>query len=114
MLPWETQVIQYPPKGERGISYFAGPTSFGDVDCLLWRDDWGHVRGILNHYGMDCPPWEHKGNVNIFVDPQWRRRGIATALLTEAVRRWPIDFDHQRYSRAGYETVQHFRKAVTA
>ena len=66
----------------------------------------GHVRGVLNHYPKDFPPWETKGNVNVFIDPTARRQGIATALLQEALTRWDIDFHKQRYTPSGIRLVQ--------
>lgn len=106
---WESQQRQYPRLGAPGISYYAGPMPQISpdyiVDCLLWRDDDGIVRGILNHYGMDGSLLEARGNVNIWVDPAWKRRGIATALITEAVRRWDIDPAQQRYTPEGSALV---------
>lgn len=101
-LTWESQVRQYPRRGVPGITYMAGHTPLGPVDCLLWRDDrktW--VRGILNHYPQGAGRLERAGNVNVFVDPQWRRQGIASALLDEARRRWSIDLGQQQYSDLG-------------
>lgn len=105
-LSWESQVVQYPEVGVPGISYYRGEVSTGFVDCLLWRDQYGHVRGVLNHYPKDFPPWETKGNVNVFIDPTARRQGIATALLQEALTRWDIDFHKQRYTPSGIRLVQ--------
>ena len=102
ILSWASQVKQYPPLGEPGIGYFAGETGLGTVDCLLWRDDRGVLRGILNRYGHDFPPYEKAGNVNIFVQPEYHRQGIGTALVAEAERRWgPINLDQQQFTEAG-------------
>ncbi len=74
-LSWEGQAEQYPPAGEPGIGYFAGDAGFAQpVDCLLWRDETGALRGILNHYPVDMPPWEQAGNLTVLVQPGWRRR----------------------------------------
>jgi GNAT superfamily N-acetyltransferase len=104
LLSWESQVMQYPVVGEPGIGYFAGVVA-GDlppVDCLLWRDDQGLVRGILNHYPVNYAPYEMAGGVNIWVHPDWQRRGIGRALVTEAVTRWgEINVEQQRFSEAG-------------
>lgn len=102
---YESQVVQYPRLGAPGIEYFAGDGGFAKpVDCLLWRDDEGLVRGILNHYPVDMPPHEKAGNINLFIDPARQRQGIGTALVREANRRWgPINWNQQRYTKAGIE-----------
>lgn len=102
LLSWESQVVQYPATGEPGIGYFAGETSLGVVDCLLWRDEKGRVRGILNRYGIDFPPYEKAGNVNIWIRPSHQRQGIGRALIEEAIRRWgPINYEQQQFTEAG-------------
>lgn len=109
-LPWWSQVQQYPEIGEPGISYFAGEIEGYDVpvDCLLFRDGEGRLRGILNHYAIDYPPWEKAGNVNVFVDPTAQRKGIGTALAREAQRRWgPINVEQQSYTLAGVALMKH-------
>lgn len=98
---WTSQKRQYPPSGETGIGYFAGETEYGVVDCLLWRDQMGILRGVLNHYSFPTPFGEHAGSVNIYVDPLFRRRGVATMLLDEARTRWVIDVEAQTYTEAG-------------
>lgn len=102
-FPWTSQAMQYPTLGPAGISYFAGeiPSINYTVDCLLYRDSEGHLLGILNHYPKDQPPWEKAGNVNIWVHPDAKRRGIGTALLAEADRRWSINLDQQRFTPEG-------------
>lgn len=106
VLPWEGQVIQYPQGGVPGITYFAGDVSEfypgkPPIHTLLFRHLDGHVIGILNYYEVDYPPYEKAGNVNVFVDPQHRRKGVATALVRQAETRWGIDYRAQRYSAAG-------------
>jgi GNAT superfamily N-acetyltransferase len=98
---WTSQARQYPKLGKPGIGYFPGPTPHGVVDCLLWRDTAGHLRGILNHYPFNAPHLEQKGNVNVWVQPGWQRRGIATALVQEAQARWGVNFAQQRFTTAG-------------
>lgn len=105
MPSWESQASQYPRTGAPGISYFRGEVTAGfHVDCLLYRDDDGELIGILNHYPTDFPPYERRGNVNIWVRPDRRRQGIGTQLSLESVRRWePIEAEKVRYTRAGLE-----------
>lgn len=100
---WASQVVQYPPPG---IGYFAGEVPGAPpVDCLLWRDEHGALCGVLNYFSLDYLPLERAGNFMVMVDPERRRRGIATALLAEAVSRWPINFEQQAYTRAGLQCV---------
>lgn len=103
VYPWVSQAMQYPAKGDPGVGYFAGEVGGGKppVDCILYRGDDGRLLGILNHYPVDYPPWEKAGNVNIWVHPQALRNGIATKMLDEAMSRWSIDLDQQRFTRAG-------------
>jgi GNAT superfamily N-acetyltransferase len=76
------------------------------VDCLLWRDVEGHRRGALFHYRGDIPGGERRGNVNMWVDPAWHRRGIGRALLAEADRRWVLNFGQQSYTAGGLALVR--------
>lgn len=71
------------------------------VDCLLYRSRKGTIIGILYHYPVDLMPWEQAGNVNMWVHPRRLRRGIGTALLREAMRRWDIDPEQQSYTPEG-------------
>jgi GNAT superfamily N-acetyltransferase len=104
---WESQVIQYPVRGPRGIAYYAGKVNEHErpVDCLLFRDKNGKLRGILNYYAVDYPPYEVAGNVNVWVEPRWQKRGVGVKLLAEADRRWKIDLQRQRYTEAGVRLV---------
>lgn len=103
VLTWESQVMQYPVTGQDGIGYFEGVVDANYcVDCLLWRGGLGEVLGILNHYPADFPPWERAHNVNLWVRTDAQRNGIGTALVLEALRRWPdIHLTAQRFTRAG-------------
>lgn len=100
-LSWESQACQYPAEGGPGIVYFSGDTPLGDVDCLLFYDRKKRLRGILNYYAIDFPPYEKAGNVNVWVHPSSQRRGIGTALVMEAFERWNIDLDGQRFTPEG-------------
>ena len=105
--PWHSQKKQYPVSGEPGISYFGGDTEWGTVDCLLWRDSLGNLRGILNHYPFSNK-WERSGNVNIFVDPTYQRKGVATDLLNESRKRWPFDIERQTFTLEGVEFIKRY------
>jgi GNAT superfamily N-acetyltransferase len=104
MYTWESQVVQYPPTGPPGISYFCGKLSDElFVDCLLYRDETGELVGILNHYPVDFPPHEREGDENIWVHPSRRRRGIGSALLLEARFRWGLreNVDEPKLTESG-------------
>jgi GNAT superfamily N-acetyltransferase len=117
----QEQLDQYPEKGPPGISYFKGEIDHGCwVDCLLWRDEHGKLRGVLNRFPMHIPPervgrfmiaGERKGNIFILVDPDWQRRGIATALLDQARSRWKIKFEQQEYTPDGAAFIAYYLKS---
>jgi GNAT superfamily N-acetyltransferase len=108
MFSWESQVKQYPTLGAPGIQYFAGVVEGREkpVDCLLCKDVTGHVRGILNHYPVDFLPLEVAGNVNIWVDPEWQRKGIATALIKRCIQMYgQIPVEQQKYTSEGVQLL---------
>lgn len=98
---WESQASQYPPFGPAGISLFEPGGEFEGAHCLLWRDDRGILRGILNYYSRAFPPHEEAGGCNVWVDPGHKGQGIATALVEEAMRLWDIDLSKQRFTPQG-------------
>jgi GNAT superfamily N-acetyltransferase len=112
LYTWDSQACQYPTFGEPGISYFAGVTDLGTVDCLLYRNERGVVVGILNYYDFDSP-WEVRGNVNVWVRRNAQGRGIGTALIEEAHRRWTIDLDQQRFTPEGAAFAERLRERGT-
>lgn len=115
---WESQVPQYPSSGPPGISYYLGVVNIGDitgsggttvgrvkyeVDNLLYRSRKGTLIGILQYFPEDAPmDLEKAGNLNVWVHPRRQRRGIGTALLREAERRWgPLNLGQQNYTPEG-------------
>jgi GNAT superfamily N-acetyltransferase len=108
MLDWDSQVGQYPAVGPPGLSYFAGRTPRGVIDCLLWRNEAGEVVGILNHYPFETPEGQQPGTFNVWVKPGWQRRGIASRLGDEAYRRWDIDVPLQKYTPEGAALAMHW------
>lgn len=105
---WDSQVRQYPRTGRPGVEYFAGVIpDVMTVDCLLYRDADGLVVGILNHYPVDNLPLERAGNVNIWVHPDWKRKGIGSLLWQEASYRWDINLAQQRFTLSGAHLANH-------
>jgi GNAT superfamily N-acetyltransferase len=109
---WENQAPQYHNvKPDRpGIVYFQGQDEGMEnyVDCLLMFDENLELVGILNMFNFDFPPLERKGNVTMFTHPDKLRRGIGSALLDEARRRWPVNFDQQNYTREGAAFINRY------
>lgn len=98
---WENQAIQYPTNGHDIELYRAIMKDNKWIDCILYYGDDNLLQGILNYYPFDFPPYEKKGNVNIQVKPDKRRKGIATALLKEAQIRFKINIKEQDYTSLG-------------
>jgi GNAT superfamily N-acetyltransferase len=105
---WDSQARWYPPTGAPGLSYFPGKTPLGIIDCLLWRNEAGEVVGILNHYPFRTPEGQEPGTFNVWVKPGWQRRGIASRLGDEALRRWHIDVGKQTYTTEGVALATHW------
>jgi GNAT superfamily N-acetyltransferase len=109
-LSWMDQAPQYAdvvPDGP-GITYFKGVINeTAWVDCLLSYDANLELVGILNHFPMDTP-WDAAGDITMFVRPDRYRRGIASALLDEARRRWTIDLDQQNFTHAGAAFINRY------
>jgi GNAT superfamily N-acetyltransferase len=111
-LAWGDQAPQYHRvKPDRpGIVYFRGqdPGMEHHVDCLLMFDENLELVGILNMFNFDFPPLEKKGNVTMFTRPDRLRRGIGSALMDEARRRWTVDFDRQDFTRTGAAFINRY------
>lgn len=133
---WATQWPQYPKLGPPGLGYVehivevgTSPTLAIDprdgvlkvavarikasVDCLLLRNRKGALVGILNHYPVDIHEMdgvllESAGNVNVWVRPNRRHRGLATILVAEADRRWAIDWHRQSYTAGGRALIERY------
>lgn len=103
---WINQQFGQYPDGAPGVDYFRGDIDGGLwVDCLLYRDGDGKVRGVLNHFPVDIPP-EKKGNFLVLVARDYRGRGIGSALLKEACKRWDISLGRQNYTKQGVQFVK--------
>jgi GNAT superfamily N-acetyltransferase len=110
---WENQARQYPRYGS-GITYFKGECEDNTwVDCLLYYGYDNELHGILNHYPFDMPPYQKAGSVNIQVRPDRRRKGIATALLDEAIGRFQVDIGKQEYTPEGERFIKKYVRSST-
>jgi predicted acetyltransferase len=104
---WQTQAKQYPEHG-KGIEYFKGEMKDGKwVDCLLYYGKDSNLKGVLNFYPFDFSH-ERKGNVNLEVKLSERRKGIATALLDEGIKRFQIDLRKQIYTESGRKFIKKY------
>jgi GNAT superfamily N-acetyltransferase len=102
MLAFAREARLYPPHGEPGITYFEDRVGgIFTVDCLLYRDTAGELVGLFEHYPLGLPPFEREKAIALHVRPDHQRQGVATRLLEEALRRWPLDLDHQAWRGAG-------------
>ncbi len=110
LFEWENQARQYPKQGN-GIEYFKGYYGKGLwVDCLLYYGNDGQLNGILNHYPFEMFPYQKKGSINIQVRSDKRRRGIATALLNEAIKRFRVNLKKQEYTHTGRKFIKSFMR----
>ena len=68
----------------------------------------GRVVGIL-----ETEVFKGRRGFTVHVAPRYRRRGIATKLLHEALARWPdLDLTGERYTIAGAAWIDSFRKEI--
>lgn len=104
---WPVVASEHPRLGPAGLRHdVLRHHTGGTADCLCWRDKAGQVRGLLYHYRCDFPPHERRGNVNLWIDPDWHRRGLGSHLLAEADRHWKLTFAQQTYTTAGLALVR--------
>lgn len=111
---WGSQARQYPAKHEPGFRYTVEHADDipQPIDCLLWYDAKGVLRGILNRYPEGAPPYEEPMAINIWVHPSRQQQGIGKALLAEAERLWgPIDWEAQRFSASGLALAESYRRS---
>lgn len=125
---WASQVCQYSRRGTPGFTverhYLKGDHP---VDCLLWRDKDGFLRGILNYYPKDIPGdrflqngiafrmgGERAGNANIWVDPNHRGKGIGTMVAREGMSRFGITIEAQRFTELGAALAEKLLREVAA
>lgn len=129
---WESQAEQYEyrsdvPRVGDGITLWWVPRNEAPVPigCLLYwappaqsssilagvrpsyKAQVAELVGILNYYPQGSPYGEEPHDTLTLVRPDRRREGIGTALLREALRRWPdIDLRAQAYTSAGWELAR--------
>ena len=108
---WENQARQYPRYGS-GITYFKGICDDNIwVDCLLYYGKDNELHGILNHYPLEMPPYQKAGSVNIQVRPDRRRKGIASTLLNEAIKRFNVNLENQEYTPDGERFIKKYMRS---
>lgn len=95
-------------KQAEGIEHFKGEMSNNRwVDALLYKNKYGQIIGILNHYPFDFPPYEKKGNINVMVAPKEQGKGIGLKLVKEALNRYPdIDLYQQEWTPQGQSLLK--------
>lgn len=117
-LKWEDAVVDYPATGHPGVIYRKDTTvQFGSEavsEALLFYAPDGTLAGLFFYFPKDIwvpdisRPIERAGNFTVIVAPGHRRRGVGTRLLREALKRWNIDFEQQKYTEAGAKLVQRY------
>lgn len=88
---WSWLRRQYHSAGAPGLS--------ATSSAVLWRNRQGRIVGVLVRDGM---------GFIVRVDRRYRRQGIATRLLREALNRWPLDLRSERYTADGAAWVTAF------
>ena len=82
-VTWRELAANCDHKGRPGLTHILGVTR-GDrqpIEVIEWRDDEGILRGVAT--------WRKAEEILfVMVQEGFRRRGIATALMTEARKRW--------------------------
>lgn len=112
VFAWENQTGQYPMQG-KGIQYFRANIDDGRwVDCLFYYGDDSTLQGILNFYPFNFQPFQKKGGVNIQVRKDKRKQGIASALMTEAMKSFEINPMKQDYLPLGKNFIKNYRFAM--
>ncbi len=116
VTPFERIVGNFAREGAPGIHdetdgdgrcVIHGP--FGRVPArilhLVYRDTRGRVVGHLAYYPEGVFGFYNPGEYSMTVWSGIRRRGVGTALVAEADRRWGLDFTRQNYTDAGRALV---------
>jgi len=113
---WTGQAAQAPQTGEPNSIRF---TRIEEAEVLLFYDGSGILRGILKYFEKDVRKSDQfgdgylvafAGEVVVIVEPDYRRRGIGTTLLREAIGRWNIDLGRQHYTPSGAAFVDRFQQ----
>ncbi|HET6963743.1 MAG TPA: GNAT family N-acetyltransferase [Acidimicrobiales bacterium] len=111
---WESQVSQYPATGPAGTGAMRVTFQGGTwVNCILHRGDDGGLLGILNHYPVDIPPYERANSLNVWVRPDHRGRGIATAMVLAALEHgWAVDLEEVAVTGPGLALTRSVARRV--
>lgn len=110
---WQVIATKFAQKGMPGITYLKAEYSPEQwIETFVYRDECGNLLGIIDYFPVDTIPHEKKGNVNIFVHPEHRGKGVGLALLKKGDERWDIDFDKQQYTYSGLKLVKSYQRAI--
>ncbi len=84
------------------------------IFILAARNERGRVVGHLSYYPEGVISRYKPGEYSMNVWLGARRQGVGLALLTEADRRWDLDFTIQKYTEAGRALVVKYLTGKTA
>ena len=102
VYPWASQAHQHPASALPGIHHRVEHVDGAPIDCVTSYDSLGILVGILYRYPEGAEGWEEPGAINVWVRPDRQREGIGRAMLDYTEQHLgPIDWDAQRYTRAG-------------
>lgn len=115
-IRFEDLAVAFPRRGRPGVSYQRCEWDGWEVNCLLYRDESGHLSGVHLHYprqvGESKAPGVSPGYTETLVRADQRHKGIGTLLLGMAVLRFGVDLERQRYTRAGYALATRVREIL--
>lgn len=111
---WASQAPQYdrpditPAPGVVGWQVPPGLTPVPVLCLLYYTEHRGRLTlvGILSYFPEGSPFDDEPGDFMVLVHPEWRRQGIGSRLVREAVRRWGVDLMTQCYTTQGWMLAQ--------
>lgn len=94
---WDKNTRKIEPTGPSGFSVLNVRSG---VLTLVYRDEEGILKGLLNYYPNGIFARNKPGEVELLVHPDARRQGIGMKVLKEGIRLWDIQARKQRYNPA--------------
>ena len=106
--------VKYPGKGKPGIAHrriVLAPHSGGiPINYLIHHGEDGKINGILSHFPKGTP-YEKPGSITVTVHPAHRGKGIGTALVQAAQKKWKrFNLDEQQFTPLGYELYRNVKR----